>query len=160
MKQREKLRKCWQNDKTVSKFIHELEELYNMIGMVDERDKVIKHWDGLWAVIQRGLWRDELNPDISTWEDVRERAQIMELSKGVSDRFERRKKGVDNAPRPSTSNDSSSKAFNGKRSGSNNHGFSKPGTVVDAMVALTVCRNQVLVTKPKNVPQVEPTVGE
>ena len=36
MELREKLRKCFQNNKTVSDYAFELKELFNMIGVVDE----------------------------------------------------------------------------------------------------------------------------
>jgi hypothetical protein len=47
MKQRERLRRAFQHEKSVSDYCHELEELYNMIGTVDEREKVVKLWNGL-----------------------------------------------------------------------------------------------------------------
>ena len=56
IKQCERLRKCYQNSKTVSEFIYELEEIINMIGLIDEREKVIRLWDGLRPVIKKGLW--------------------------------------------------------------------------------------------------------
>lgn len=56
MEQRLMLKQCFQNDKKVATFVHELEELYNMIGAVDEREKVIKLWHSLRSSIQQGLW--------------------------------------------------------------------------------------------------------
>jgi hypothetical protein len=53
MKQRERLRRCYQDSRTVSKYIYELEEIINMIGLADEREKVICLWDGLCPVIQK-----------------------------------------------------------------------------------------------------------
>ena len=47
MKQCERLHHAFQHEKSVSNYCYELEELYNMIGTVDERDKVIRLWDGL-----------------------------------------------------------------------------------------------------------------
>lgn len=41
-----------------------------MIGVVDDREKVIKLWNGLRSSIQRALWRDGYNPEISEWDDV------------------------------------------------------------------------------------------
>lgn len=70
MAQRQKLKKCFQNEKTVSEYVYELEELFNMIGIVDDREKVIKLWNGLHSSIQRALWRDGYNPEISDWDDV------------------------------------------------------------------------------------------
>ena len=84
MTQRLKLKKCFQNDKRVSAYVHELKELYNMIGAVDKREKVIKLWDGLRSSIQQGLWRDLLNPETSTWEEVVYHAAIIEIAQSVS----------------------------------------------------------------------------
>ena len=85
MGQRLKLKKCFQNEKKVSTYVHELEELYNMIGAVDKREKVIKLWYGLRSSIQQGLWRDRLNPETSTWEEVADHAAILEIAQSISE---------------------------------------------------------------------------
>jgi hypothetical protein len=85
MEQRLKLTKCFQNEKKVSAYVHELEELYNMIGAGDEREKVIKLWYGLRSSIQQGLWRDRLNPETSTWEEVADHAAILEIAQSISE---------------------------------------------------------------------------
>ena len=85
MKQRERLRRAFQHEKSVSDYCYELEELYNMIGTIDEREKVIKLWNGLRSSLQKGLWRDGLNPEVSTWEMVRSAAEIIEISENVPD---------------------------------------------------------------------------
>ncbi|KAG6824154.1 hypothetical protein H0H92_007833, partial [Tricholoma furcatifolium] len=85
LKQREKLKRSFQNDKSVTEFCFELEELYMMIGISDEREKVIKLWHSLRPGIQKALWRERLNPEVSTWEEVSEAAQIIEISEGVMD---------------------------------------------------------------------------
>ncbi|KAJ3514054.1 hypothetical protein NLJ89_g2595 [Agrocybe chaxingu] len=90
MEQRAKLKRTFQNDKRVSAYVHELEELYNMIGVNDPREKVIKLWNGLRASIQRGLWRDHLNPEISSWNDVVNHAEIIEISEGISEARDKR----------------------------------------------------------------------
>lgn len=66
MQLRKKLSKCHQNEKTVAEYLHELHELFIMIGDVSERDRVLKFWNGLRPVIQKGLWRDNLNPETSS----------------------------------------------------------------------------------------------
>jgi len=63
---REKLRKCFQNNKNVSEYAFELKELFNMIGVMDEREKTVKFWNGVRAPIQRQLWLFGLNPEVST----------------------------------------------------------------------------------------------
>lgn len=90
MKQRERLRKCFQNLRTVSEFIYELEEIINMIGLIDKREKVIRLWDGLCPLIRKGLWRDGYNPEVSSWEEIKHAAQVIEISEEVSDGQEHR----------------------------------------------------------------------
>lgn len=82
-KQREKLKRCFQNDKTVRDYIYELNELWNMIGDVDEHDRVTRLWTGLSAEIQRELWKKELNPEISTFKEVQAAAEIIEIAHSV-----------------------------------------------------------------------------
>jgi hypothetical protein len=83
MEQRLKLSQCFQNEKKVSAYVHELEELYNMIGAVNKREKVIKLWDGLRSSIQQGLWQDLFNPETSTWEEVVDHASILEIAHSI-----------------------------------------------------------------------------
>jgi hypothetical protein len=68
----------------VSEFIYEIEEIINMIGLIDEREKVIQLWEGLQPVIKKGLWQDGYNPEVSTWDQVKHAAQVIELSEEVS----------------------------------------------------------------------------
>jgi hypothetical protein len=82
--QRGKLRRCFQNEKTVSAYVHELEELFNLIGSVAPRDQVLKLWDGFRSSIIQALWRDGCNPEISSWEDVVNHAETIELAESVS----------------------------------------------------------------------------
>jgi hypothetical protein len=65
-------------------FVYELEELYNMIGSTAEWDKVLKLWYGLRTSIQQALWQDGFNPEISSWDEVVNGAEIIEISEGVS----------------------------------------------------------------------------
>ena len=56
MQMRQALARCHQNDKSISEYTHELQELFNMIGNIPEQDKVIKFWNRARLVIQKGLW--------------------------------------------------------------------------------------------------------
>ena len=90
MQLRRKLAKCHQNDKSVAEYIHELHELFNMIGNVSERDRVLKFWNGSRPIIQKGLWRDSLNPETSSWSEVIAQAEIIEISENVAERRDKR----------------------------------------------------------------------
>ncbi len=82
--QRKKLKKTFQNEKTVSAYVHELEELFNLIGNVTERDKIIKLWNGLRTSIQQSLWRDHYNPETSKWGEIVLHAEKIEIAEDMS----------------------------------------------------------------------------
>ena len=46
--------------------------------------------NGSRAVIQKGLWNDNLNPEVSLWSSVIAQADIIEISENVADRRDRR----------------------------------------------------------------------
>ena len=50
-----------------------IEEICNTIGLVDEQEKVFKFWHGLQSSMQRALWQDRYNPEMSNWDEVREK---------------------------------------------------------------------------------------
>ena len=108
MQMRRNLARCHQNESTVAEYVHELQELFNMIGDISERDKVLKFWNGSRAIIQKGLWRDNLNPEISTWEQVVAQAEIIEISENVAERRDRRA----GPPHPSGLGEGTSKSKN------------------------------------------------
>jgi len=63
--------------------VYELNELWNMIGNVDERDRVSRLWMGLSPEIQRELWKKELNPEISSFKEVQTAAEIIEIAHSI-----------------------------------------------------------------------------
>lgn len=79
LSQREKLKRCYQRDRTVREFIHELELLFILVGHLSKREKVDKLWHGFNAYIQKELWRERLSPEAS-WEEVVEAAEIIEMA--------------------------------------------------------------------------------
>ncbi|KAG1793840.1 uncharacterized protein HD556DRAFT_1476184 [Suillus plorans] len=83
MEQRAKLNKCYQNTKSVREYVYELSELWNMIGDVEERQKVSRFWTGLSPSIQAELWKKELNPESSSFREVRNAAEIIEIAHSV-----------------------------------------------------------------------------
>ncbi|KIM50769.1 hypothetical protein SCLCIDRAFT_34004 [Scleroderma citrinum Foug A] len=84
IKQRQKLQCCYQNDQKVKDYVYELDELWTMIGEMDERTQVHKLWFGLRKEIQHDLWREKLNPEISTLEDMIAAAEIIEIAQSVT----------------------------------------------------------------------------
>jgi hypothetical protein len=67
----------------VSEYSYEIEEICNMIRLIDEHEKVLTFWHGLRQLIQRALWHDHYNPETSSWAEVKDVAQIIEVSERV-----------------------------------------------------------------------------
>ncbi|KAJ7450504.1 hypothetical protein B0H11DRAFT_2331061, partial [Mycena galericulata] len=83
IQQRDRLNNCYQNEKPVVEHIAELEELYNMIGIVDNQEKVVTLWRSLSGDIQREMYRSKLDPEISTWDEVSDAAEHAEIILGL-----------------------------------------------------------------------------
>ncbi|KAJ7825613.1 hypothetical protein B0H13DRAFT_2374861 [Mycena leptocephala] len=82
MRQRDRLNNCFQDKKSVVEHIAELEELYNMIGLVNDQEKVVTLWRSLNGNIQREMYRAKHDPEISTWKDVSDAAEHAEIIVG------------------------------------------------------------------------------
>lgn len=65
--------------------LYELNELWNMIGETDERAKVHKLWFGLRKELQKDLWKEKLNPEISSLKKIATTAEILEIAQSVTD---------------------------------------------------------------------------
>lgn len=76
----------------VQEYLAELNDLFNTIGLLDEHKKVHKLWNGLNRKIQKGLWREKLNPEFSTYEEVANAAELIEIIKNVNPNEQPRKK--------------------------------------------------------------------
>ena len=109
MLQWKRLDKCFQDEKSVSEYVYELEELFNMIGMMNDHEKVIKLWDGLDTSIQRPLWCDGYNPEIYSWDEVCTSAETIEILESVPNRDEEinYESKLETGDEPETDNDKS-----------------------------------------------------
>jgi hypothetical protein len=90
MQTRKSLARCSQGERTITEYSHELQELFNTIGTVLERDQVLRFWNGVKPKIQSGLWRAQLNSEISNWNKVLAQAEIIEISENIAHRHENR----------------------------------------------------------------------
>ena len=90
MQLRKNLAPCHQNDKSVAEYTHELQDLFNMIGSVPKQDRVLKFWNSARPSIQRELWRNRLNPELSSWDEVVTQAEIIEIAENVAERRDRK----------------------------------------------------------------------
>ena len=81
--QRDKIAVFMQNQLTVSEYLHELKEMWNTIGKQNDCLKVDKFWKGLRKDFQRDLWKDKLNPEVSTLKEVVAAVEVIEISRSV-----------------------------------------------------------------------------
>jgi len=126
MKQREKLNRCYQNDKSVREYIYELSELWNMIGDVGECQKVTRLWTGLSAMIQTELWKKELNPESSSFREVKNAAEIIEIAHLVPTR-DRDRRPKDKAPKGEVNSGDNPRGLKGDAPGRGNRNDQKRG---------------------------------
>ncbi|KAJ6594825.1 hypothetical protein B0H19DRAFT_1284575, partial [Mycena capillaripes] len=69
-KQRRRLSRCFQNDKTVAAHVAEWSQIYNTIGLPDDQEKVVKLFNSFNFDVQTELYRKLLDPEVSTWDQV------------------------------------------------------------------------------------------
>ena len=84
------LARCHQNNKSVAEYTHELQDLFNMIGNVPKQDQVLKFWNSARSSIQKELWKNKLNPELSSWKTVITQAEIIEIAENVAERRDRK----------------------------------------------------------------------
>ena len=90
MQLRRTLARCHQNDKSIAEYTYELQDLFDMIGDISERDQVLKFWNGVRPSIQKELWKNRLNLELSSWKNVVSQAEIIEIADNVAERRDRK----------------------------------------------------------------------
>ncbi|KAJ3790073.1 hypothetical protein GGU10DRAFT_398330 [Lentinula aff. detonsa] len=83
LEQRTKLKKFYQGSWTVRQYCMKLKELFNTVGVMDEREKIHKLWSGFSTSIQQGLWQKELHPEYSTYAEVERVAALVKVVDNV-----------------------------------------------------------------------------
>ncbi|KAG9223419.1 hypothetical protein CCMSSC00406_0007606 [Pleurotus cornucopiae] len=76
---RSEIDRLWQRDLNVRDYSAQLKQKYDVIGSVSEQEKVVKLWNGFKPVIRAELYRERLNPNIFSWDEVVERAELLEV---------------------------------------------------------------------------------
>ena len=84
------LARCHQNDKTIAKYTHKLQDLFNMIGSIQKQEQVLKFWNSTRPSIQKELWQNKLNPELSSWREVVTQAEIIKIAENVAECRDRR----------------------------------------------------------------------
>ncbi|KAJ7206189.1 hypothetical protein B0H12DRAFT_1243344 [Mycena haematopus] len=82
-KQRKRLACCIQNKKTVAALVAEFSQIYNTIGLAEGQEKVVKLWNSLCADIRQEMYRKDLDPEISTWDEVVRAAERGEIVRNL-----------------------------------------------------------------------------
>ncbi|KAJ7254861.1 hypothetical protein C8J57DRAFT_1656991 [Mycena rebaudengoi] len=117
MKQRQQLENCFQGEKTVTDHISELEELYSMIGLVDDQEKVVKLWRSLRGDIQREMYRASLDPEVSSWDQVSDAAEHAEIILTFGAESSNEQELSDDPDEPDEHQDQDSEDSDSRRSG-------------------------------------------
>ncbi|OJT08771.1 Retrovirus-related Pol polyprotein from transposon 17.6, partial [Trametes pubescens] len=86
LRERERLRRCRQDERSVREYVHELETLLLTVGIDSERERVDKLWNGLSFSIQKELWKKQLTPIDATWAEVRSWAERIEIAERLGQR--------------------------------------------------------------------------
>ncbi|KAF8834527.1 hypothetical protein BDN67DRAFT_985260 [Paxillus ammoniavirescens] len=118
----EKLKWAFQNERTIRDYVSELNELWNLIGDISERDKVMKLWFSLNGYIQLDLWRDKLHLEESSLSAVVNAAEVIEIAHSVSVTNDRKPRDWDRSAKGtagSTSNQSAGGRSRPQKSESN-----------------------------------------
>jgi hypothetical protein len=76
----ERLFRCTQGNCRVRDYVHELIELFTLLGEDNERTQVIHLWDGLRANIREALLTQRYHKETSSWDEVVDMAEILEIA--------------------------------------------------------------------------------
>ncbi|CAK5282924.1 unnamed protein product [Mycena citricolor] len=78
-KQRSKLNACKQDDKSVLVHKAEWEQIFNTIGLEANQEKVVMFCRSLKTSIRKEMFRANLDPEMSTWDEVTRGAEAAEV---------------------------------------------------------------------------------
>ncbi|KAI0370441.1 hypothetical protein BV20DRAFT_1052472 [Pilatotrama ljubarskyi] len=87
------LKRVMQGSRPVHEFVHELQELFLMVGYLTEESRVEQLWYGLKPALQSELWRAPLNLSTASWSEVQAEAEIAELALAASATADRGQRG-------------------------------------------------------------------
>ncbi|KAJ7751345.1 hypothetical protein B0H16DRAFT_1840544 [Mycena metata] len=68
--QRKRLKRCYQNDKSVAAHVAEWSEIFNTIGAPETQEKVVQLFNSFNFDVQTEIYRKGKDPEVSTWDEV------------------------------------------------------------------------------------------
>ncbi|KAJ7067755.1 hypothetical protein B0H15DRAFT_958148 [Mycena belliarum] len=87
-KQRKRLSRCTQGRTPVTAHVAEFSQIYNTIGLDEGQEKVVKLWNSLRTDIRQEMYRKDLDPEISTWDEVVRAAEHAEIVRNLESESE------------------------------------------------------------------------
>ncbi|KAG6825058.1 hypothetical protein H0H92_004977 [Tricholoma furcatifolium] len=82
-RQRNKLKDFGQGRHTVKEYVAALRELFTLVGSTNQRDRIVKLFNGFRPSIQQDLYQKGLNPETSLWKRIVKKAEHAELAELV-----------------------------------------------------------------------------
>jgi hypothetical protein len=70
VKMRDQLDECSQDSKPVLEHIAAFEQLWRVVGLSNDQGKVIRFWSSLREDLQQELYRKDLDPEMTPWDEV------------------------------------------------------------------------------------------
>ncbi|KDQ25195.1 hypothetical protein PLEOSDRAFT_159848 [Pleurotus ostreatus PC15] len=72
-----------QGTRSVKDYAAILKQKFEIVGTIGEQERVVKLWSGMKAYIRAELYREKLNPNVSSWVDVVAAAEMLEMVESV-----------------------------------------------------------------------------
>ncbi|KAK0432687.1 uncharacterized protein EV420DRAFT_1696394, partial [Desarmillaria tabescens] len=79
-KVRRRIRQCFQGDRDVRAYAHELKGHYHMLGDESERTQVLRLWYGLRCDLREELSHCFYDEEINTWHEIVDMAEILDIT--------------------------------------------------------------------------------
>lgn len=78
--QHSKLKRCYQNNCSVSEYVYDLENLLALVGGIGKHKSVIRLWDGFNQRLQYELTHAKLNKEFHSWTKIVRKAVLIEMA--------------------------------------------------------------------------------
>jgi hypothetical protein len=77
--QRKQLNRCFQGQKSVAAHVAEWSHIWNLIGLEDTEEKIVKLFNSFSYAVQTEVYRKDIDPEANTWEEVVKAAEQAEV---------------------------------------------------------------------------------